>query len=357
MELLLMFTKSLRSPYTQKTYAKWLRDYQKYCKASRLEDLVSGLNDKALQDAIISYILALEEKGLSYGTKQVALAAVKHFYSMNDINLNWKKIARFLGESKKTVKDRPYTHEEIRQLLSKCDERRRVIIYVLTSTGMRLGAVAELKLKHLERVEDLYKFTVYESTDSEHITYCTPECAKAIDSYLEFRKRFGEKLGPNSMLIRDQFDKRDPIQCAYGKALTPMVIEHIILNLLYDCGMRPRKTESAKYQRKEVMVVHGFRKFFDTNLTRATKDPVMTELLLGHDIGLKGSYFKPDEESKYNTYREGINALTINEENKLRQDLVKTTKERDEYKAKLENDIALLKKRVGVHTDAELRNP
>lgn len=342
-----MFTKSLKSPYTQKTYGKWLADYQKYCKAERLEDLISGLNEKVLQDTIISYILALEQKGLSYGTKQVALAAVKHFYEINDITLNWKKIARFLGESKKTVKDRPYTHEEIRQLLAKCDERRRVIVYVLASTGMRLGALAELKLKHLQKVDDLYKFTVYESTDSEHITYCTPECAQAIDSYIEFRKRYGEKIGPNSPFIRDQFDKRDPIQCAYGKALLPTVIENIILNLIYDCGMRQRRTESAKYQRKEVMAVHGFRKFFDTNLTKATKEPVMTELFLGHDIGLKGSYFKPDEETKYETYRTGINALTINEENKLRQDLIKTTRERDQYKDLLESRLARVERFMG----------
>ena len=36
--------------------------------------------------------------------------------------------------------------------------------------------------------------------------FCTPECAKAIDTYLEFRERCGEKIGPDSPLFRKDFD-------------------------------------------------------------------------------------------------------------------------------------------------------
>jgi hypothetical protein len=33
---------------------------------------------------------------------------------------------------------------------------------------------------------------------------------REIDEYLDLRKRYGEKLNPNSFLVREQFDIRDP---------------------------------------------------------------------------------------------------------------------------------------------------
>lgn len=56
----------------------------------------------------------------------------------------------------------------------------------------------------------IYKITVYEGFNEEYIAFTTPECSKAIDQYLDMRKRYGEKLTKDSFLIREQFDIRDP---------------------------------------------------------------------------------------------------------------------------------------------------
>ena len=86
------------------------------------------------------------------------------------------------------------------------------------------------------------------------------------------------------------------------------------------------------------MVAHGFRKSMDTRLTGAAKNPVVTELLLGHDIGLKGSYFKPDTETLLAEYRRGMHALTIDDSNRLLE-------ENTHLKSKVD-DIQLLKARL-----------
>jgi hypothetical protein len=44
----------------------------------------------------------------------------------------------------------------------------------------------------------------------------------------------------------------------------------------------------------------------------------MVEMLLGHDTGLTGVYTKPSEEAKEAFYIEGMDNLTINEENRLK---------------------------------------
>ena len=56
------------------------------------------------------------------------------------------------------MKDRAYTTEEIQQLLVKADERTSVVILLLASTGIRIGAVPDLKLKHLTKIKD-YDYT------------------------------------------------------------------------------------------------------------------------------------------------------------------------------------------------------
>ncbi len=91
--------------------------------------------------------------------------------------------------------------KKLDDLLLTCDERERAIILILSSTGMRVGAVHPLRLKDLkkwiidEQGNYIYQIQVYSpSSKYRYYTFCTPECAVAIDNYLELRKRYGEKL-------------------------------------------------------------------------------------------------------------------------------------------------------------------
>jgi hypothetical protein len=67
-------------------------------------------------------------------------------------------------------------------------------------------------LKHLHKIPEynLYKLIIYEGTDDEYFCFTTPEAAAAIDNYLQYRQRHGEKLTPDSYLFREQFNTEDP---------------------------------------------------------------------------------------------------------------------------------------------------
>lgn len=91
-------------------------------------------------------------------------------------------------------------------MLDISDERLRVIIYILASSGIRIGALPSLSLKHLQKD----KLTIYENSSEEYITFVTPECQRAIESYLDMRSRYGKKLSDESFLIREQFDVKAP---------------------------------------------------------------------------------------------------------------------------------------------------
>lgn len=74
---------------------------------------------------------------------------------------------------------------------------------------MRIGALPSLQINDLEKMDNLHKVTVYTEDEEEYFTFCTPECAKEIDSYLDFRARRGEKINDDSYLIVKKFDNKN----------------------------------------------------------------------------------------------------------------------------------------------------
>jgi integrase len=162
--------------------------------AKDVDELIKQ-DPRVIEQQIIDFMISLQ--GLSRATKSLRLAAVVAFYSINDVTLNRKRLSKFLGPKQRTLKDRPYTLEEISKMLNVSDERMRVIVLILACTGMRLGGLAGLKVGNIQKIEEfqLYRVTVYEGSSEEYVCYTTPEAASAVDFYLDLRQRCGEKLG------------------------------------------------------------------------------------------------------------------------------------------------------------------
>ena len=125
-------------------------------------------------------------------------------------------------------------------------------------------------------IEDyqIYEIRVYSGFQEEYTTFCTQECARAINSYLDYRKRYGEVITGNSNLIRKQFDTRpNPINNAKIKVsdasapekhkVSDANIEHMIYQLVYDSGIRNREDKVKRLgDRHRNMASHSYRNFF-----------------------------------------------------------------------------------------------
>ena len=163
---------------------------------------------------ICDYVHTYENKSRQLQYRPI-LPPIRKFYSMNDIQLNWDKIHSFEGEKEKQAEDRPYTHSEIQTLIQKTSPRNRAIIFLMASSGLRVGAVPLLRIKDLEPIDpySIYKINVYtKSKKSRYSSYCSTECRKEIDSYLEWRKRWGERLQDNSPVFRREYNTEGKIQ-------------------------------------------------------------------------------------------------------------------------------------------------
>jgi len=287
------------------------------------------VNDYALllkikvEDSIIDYILHLRKLKLSSSTIRTRISALYHFYAMNDIILNKTKINKYKGEFTKVVKDRSYSHEEIHKLLDIADLRMKVCILLMASAGLRLGSIPDLKIKHLKKMQNIYRIIVYEGFNEEYFTFCTPECAKAIDEYINYRARNGEKVTSEAHLIREHFDDYAPKQ---ARAITKDTIRETIDKLLIKSGLKTRDHLSKKH--KAVPMTHGFRKFFTTQLIEADLKTELRWLLEGHNLkGNDSSYIRTTEKRLQQEYEKAINYLTINEENRLKEKVDNLTSE------------------------------
>lgn len=209
------FLKGFHNKVTRQNYESRLKKYFNYCQVENHDQLLYNGDIKLIQTRVTDFLIHEQASDLSSSIVTHYLSAIKLFYTMNDItNINWKKISRVLKPYRKESNDRPYTPEEISKMLECVDIRGRVVILLMCSSGMRMGAIHSIKIAHLERMGEIYKIIVYHNDPEEYTTSCSVECAKSIDDYLEYRKRCGEIIKPSGPLIREQFDKDGQEQAA-----------------------------------------------------------------------------------------------------------------------------------------------
>ena len=320
-------TDGLKSQATKETYRYGFNQFISI--TIKNNDLRVLLNTKqgVIESKIISHIEYLRDtKKLKYWSIQVYCSAILHFFEMNDYYVNTKKIKRFLpsDDSENYSGDRPYSMSEIQQILGRCDIRSRVIVLLMLSTGMRVGAIPSLRVGDIKKFDEqnLYLIWVYNNSKKDrYYTFCTPECARAIEEYMEYRKRFGEELRDKSPLIRNKISADNIFTARAPKFISNKQIQTIVDGLLKEAGLLNSK--------REVMRTHGFRKWYANQCSRAYIDYPTREYLIGHKLpGQESSYNRMTEEDRLVEYIKAIPLLTIHSETRLKQQIKELETER-----------------------------
>ena len=124
----------------------------------------------------------------------------------------------------------------------------------------------------------------------------------------------------------------------YLRLIGRTAIVRFIKNLLLQTGLRTVPLETEKHRRYDIMMTHGFRKFFQTTAVTSGMSLLYSEMLMGHTSGglALESYVRPSENDllegndKMIGYIGVIDSLTINEENKLRRKVETLAEKQDE---------------------------
>lgn len=368
------FVNSIKAKTTKQDYILRLKYFMDFVGASKPADLIENVDKKIIENNLKSYLVYLrQERGISFQSANHYLNPVKKFYFVNlDYEFKWQLIKMYLGDDddgnttiiQEGEDDRPYTRQEIQTMLKTAtDIRSKIIILLISSSGMRSGAIPLLKIRNFTKVEkyNLYQINVYEkSKRSNYKTFCTPECASHIDTYLNYRKHAGETIKPESPLIREQFNPSDSFKVNNPKHIGKGLIKYLVNEVLTKYSTLKQKIE-YDYERKRkvgknsTMLTHALRKYFDTTCRKSGVYPDFVELLMGHRLpGIRHHYFKPELNDLFfgtaecKGYIIGVNDLTINDEHRLKIENEELHKKLEREFMPLQKDIDELKKYLGM---------
>jgi integrase len=331
---------------SKQTAIKYRNNFDHFLNFIKIHDLdvLLDLGKEAIQELVIKYVLSMRdnvEKRYSRSTVNTNVSAILYFLENNDIELNRRKLRRYYPSDESTNDDRSYTVKEIQRILSVCDLREKAMILLMASTGVRIGSLCSMQICDLIPVElnqvNLYKVQVYARTRDKYFTFCTPECAKAIDEYLEYRKRYGEEIKDKSPLFRKHFNKEDPFTINVPKPLRDVSVKKAIDGVLKKSGVKT----------SEAMRSHAWRKGFKSICEQSAMKSINVEMLLGHDIGVSGHYYRPAERDILEDYMtHAADALTIDPARRLQTRVKELETGQAQDIAQLKREIAALKRFV-----------
>ena len=330
------------APSTKNQYLKRLTKFLNYLKlkpSASLEERAAFFLKEArrkgkdrgkewTQKCLMGFITDLEEEVKSGKFQRSTIKnyykAVRLFYKNNGYrDLDWDRIRRPFKRVRKVADDRAPKLHEIQRLVEYPDRRIKPIVYVMASSGIRVGSWKYSQWKHItpldkdgqivtdDREVAPAKMLAYnEKTQEWYTTFITPEAYNALKDWMDFRAANGEEIEPESPLMRDIFAYR------YGKKtaenpqkLTSDSIGRIIEQGLKEQGIRTPLTNGAKHY--EFQAAHGFRKFFKTAPEQAGMHGINVETLMGHGLGISDHYARPTDLDLLKDYLKTVDSLTI----------------------------------------------
>jgi integrase len=333
-----VFETYLRNKHTRKLYRG---SFERFLRYAEIDDPIYFLTmpDEDLYEFLKRYLLHLRQRTengtLKANSIRIELSGIVHFFTYNDRIVNWKKLYKIIPDNVKCGGDKAYTKDQIRILLKGTNKiRNRFLILIMATAGARVGAIPELKLKHVKSIENCYRIILYNEDRQEYVSFMTPECSRLYEQYLEVRKSEGEVLTLESPLIRYDYSDQKTQTLAIGSS----AIYDIVSRIMKKSGIERVKNG----HRYDIPMDHGFRKFFGTCLKiNSQLSYSVTERLMGHTKYLDKSYFLPENTDLFEEYKKAIPGLTM-DDIEAKNAEIKTLQEQLEQKHQLQDQIARL---------------
>lgn len=259
-----------------------------------LEDIRSGRMD--IISKLIEWRGHLLEKGRAPSTISRYHNGLKKWLQVNRVDVNWDEVNTSipLPKHRSIVEDRAPTTEELRRLVQLANIKMKVFIELAATTGIRAGALCQLKLDDLDfdRDRDVVVIRVRPELSKSMVGYftiATDEAKEILEDYIKLKGitkwLFPARNGGPTMY--------ESIQVSYSR-------------LLRKAGL------SMKSHGQYVLHLHTLRKFFRTRLEGyLTRSEI--EYLMGHlrKEYLDGSYFRPPSDELINRYKKAMHRLYI----------------------------------------------
>jgi len=129
--------------------------------------------------------------------------------------------------------DRLPSRETLARLLESCSSRTRAAVLLLASSGMRVGELVRLRIRDLNFSAEPAELRIREVGEPERYrtSYITNEARRAVEAYLEERRRRNQPLEDESPLFAYES----------GSPMTPQAMLSLIQRGFESTGLRGPK--------------------------------------------------------------------------------------------------------------------
>lgn len=374
--------------------------------AYRYDWLLFNKDVPTIQDRIIEFVIAKKKEGRGANGIENYISLLWRFYRVHGVKgIDWEMIRSFKPPNVKKTHDKEYPPDDIIKIEDKLDVRGKVVVGLMRGSGVRRGTLGymagtdigeeggererEVGAHQVIKIGDLfpiqskfgkiYKIWVYRGSPEMYATACTPEVARKIDDYIEYRMRYGEvckhvgtvehmheycdgcdsnnnsagdsdyivqksfradepHLDPEAPLIREAFDRNDSLAARHPRSISDKQINQIVNDAAVASGVRTVRKGADASMRHKTMLTHGNRKFFKKRCRQAKVDPLILERLMGRKKGnLKEGItplmmtYDPEEWAEMQAeFEKAIPNLTVTKDAVIQAEL-------DQAKAQLKN--------------------
>ena len=308
----------LHNEVTKRAYLYQLRLYLAWTEKESYDELVKWTNEQVQQN-LEDYCRYLQKEKHSKSYYNIVFSALTFFYQINFKLINRTRIRTMVKPNDDPIGGDRYTNEDVIKILQAVKItkkknykihtklRTKAIILLLASSGIRVGALAELKVSDLEKIEDCYSLKVYAKTKYEHYTFLTPQASNLLARFLEQRKtkwidREWSYQHSNEIHIMT-FNDSLVFDMSLG------AIELALNRIVRKANLQESKTGLRYFK----PVNHSYRKRFNT-IIKQNRDinPQIGEIFLGHKIiNLDSAYLKISREDLFSEYKKAIPELTL----------------------------------------------
>ncbi|MDE1770179.1 MAG: site-specific integrase [Thaumarchaeota archaeon] len=303
-----------------------------------------------------AYLSNISGKSVSY--HKSFLASVQNVLTTFDRDgISLKRFRRGIPEEKTPEGTGTWQAHEIKDLVGlTTDKRLKACLLTMANSGVRLGALSEIRIKDVSDFkDDCKKLVVYAtSSKSRYTTFVAPDGAKAIDDYLEERRSKEGKLDDTRPLFVSYVKLKD--DRIISKPASKLAIKQAVRNLVETYRRKKNIVIVEGQRRYSVVMSHSFRRFFKTGLSEAKLDSTNKKRLMGHALNVDEKYdsFTEDRlhEILYEDFKKAFPYLAIYTEkyeiekrDKKITELEEKQKEVDYMKAQIANLYELIQKK------------
>ncbi|MDH2901171.1 MAG: site-specific integrase, partial [archaeon] len=249
--------------------------------------------------------------------KQIGLfvwRAVKSFYRFQSMPLVGIKQPNTEDIVVRT-KDHIPSVDEIRRMCDLADLRDRLVVLIVSQTGMRVSSLCRLQYKHVKQDLELgvipcrVIIPLYEREFERFgmMSFICEDTVKALKDYLKFREEKGEQITEETWIFpRHLGETREPSKTVH---VQEEGMARVITKLGEDAGIIPRGVKGIREFR-----FHCFRKRFQTTVEESNLIPLnWIDLMLCHrPRGSSASaYSRPSEQQMREAYALVVDRMLI----------------------------------------------